>query len=109
MATRTGGASQPRSRVYLKKKIAASTSAMPAMAEKSLTPTSCSQSKLAHGDDGGAGGAGSCGGTRAAPGAGGGGTGPDPADAGRDDGSGCASGVVRGASAAAGFSVRGGA
>ncbi len=49
IATRTGGASQPRSSEYLKKKIAARTSAMPAMAENSLTPTSCSQSKPAHG------------------------------------------------------------
>ena len=49
IATRTGGASQPRSSEYLKKKIAARTSATPAMAENSLTPTSCSQSKPAHG------------------------------------------------------------
>ena len=44
MATRTAGASHPRSSEYLRKKIAASTSAMPATAENSFTPTSCSQS-----------------------------------------------------------------
>jgi hypothetical protein len=44
IATRTVGASHPRSSEYLRKKIAASTSAMPATAENSLTPTSCSQS-----------------------------------------------------------------
>src|ERR1700674_2877021 len=44
MGTRTAGASHPRSREYRRKKMAASTSAMPATAENSLTPTSCSQS-----------------------------------------------------------------
>ena len=68
---------------------------MPAMAEKSLTPTSCSQSNAAHGVDGGAGGRGGGGGTRAALGAGG--------------ETGGAAGVVRGASAAAGLPGCGGA
>src|SRR5437773_2250191 len=52
MATRTAGASHPRSREYLKKKMAASTSATPATAENSFTPTSCSQSKAFSKEDG---------------------------------------------------------
>ena len=45
IATRISGRSQPCSMEYLRKKIAATTSARPAIAEKSRTPTSCSQSK----------------------------------------------------------------
>src|SRR5438046_2534126 len=52
MATRTAGASHPRSREYLRKKMAASTSATPATAENSFTPTSCSQSKAFSKEDG---------------------------------------------------------
>src|SRR4051812_13783065 len=44
IAARTGGRSQPCSTEYLRKKIAASTSAMPAIAAKSLTPMKLSQS-----------------------------------------------------------------
>src|SRR5438128_1300210 len=40
-----------RYREYLRKKMAASTSAMPAMAENSLTPTSCSQSNALSKED----------------------------------------------------------
>jgi hypothetical protein len=45
MAIRIGGLSQPCSTEYLRKKIAAKTSAMPAIHEKSFTPTRLSQSK----------------------------------------------------------------
>src|SRR6185295_5763642 len=51
MATRTAGDSHPRSSEYLRKKMAASTSAMPATAENSLTPTSCSQSNALSEED----------------------------------------------------------
>src|SRR6188768_3214973 len=63
MATRIGGPSQPRSTEYRRKKIAAKTSAMPAIHEKSFTPTRLSQSKLGLGcGRGGGGGSGGGGG-----------------------------------------------
>src|SRR5262249_16580923 len=44
IATRIGGSSPPWSTEYLRKKIAASTRAIPAIAENSFTPTTLSQS-----------------------------------------------------------------
>src|SRR6185436_14149600 len=90
---------------YLKKKIAARTSAMPAMAENSLTPTSCSQSNPAHGATqvGRADGAGGRSGTSAV-GRGGaitGGSAPGGAAGGR--GGAAAAGRSRGGSGTTGF------
>src|SRR5687768_15809650 len=56
MITRTGGWSQPCSAEYFKKYTAANTSAIPAIAENSLTPTRFSQSKDGAGGPGGTGG-----------------------------------------------------
>src|SRR5205085_5389952 len=56
MATRTGGSSQPCSIEYRRKKIAAMTSATPAIAENSLTPMRFSQSNAGMLKDGRAGG-----------------------------------------------------
>src|SRR5687767_8458754 len=55
---RTAGLSQPCSTEYLRKNTAASTSAMPAIQEKSLMPTKFSQSNVNAGFAGGAGGGG---------------------------------------------------